>query len=94
MFAGQHSQLHTPAGIEGLKIYQIECAWLSFQFSLPGYDWAPSSKKEVPWIGISCISQVQLPWGRLPGNGHVLPEIGTAIFKSVVVSIIHTSKEV
>ena len=42
--------------------------------TLPGYDCASSSKKEVPWIGISCISQVQLPWGRLPGNGQVFPE--------------------
>ena len=49
---------------------------------LPRNDLASSSKKEVVWIGMSCISQVQLPCGRLPGNGQVLPEIGTAIFKS------------
>ena len=51
----------------------------------PGYDWASSSKKEVPWIGISCISQVQLPWDRLPGNGHVLPEMLPLISNSFCV---------
>ena len=30
--------------------------------------------KEVPCMGISCISQVQLPWGKPPGSGHVLPD--------------------
>ena len=43
--------------------------------SSPGYDWASSSKKEMPWMGISCISQVQEPWGKLPGKGQVFPEI-------------------
>ena len=40
----------------------------------PGYDCASLSKKEVPWIGISCISQDQLPRGKLPGSGQVFPE--------------------
>ena len=43
-------------------------------FMIPGYDCASSSKKEVPWIGISCISQLQLPWGKMPGKGQVFPE--------------------
>ena len=47
---------------------------------LPGYDCASSSRNEVPWMGISCISHVQLPWGRLPGNGHVFPEIKVLIY--------------
>ena len=55
----------------------------------PRYDWASSSKKEVVWMGMSCISQVQLPCGRLPGNGQVLPEIGGAIFRSILNIIIH-----
>ena len=50
-------------------------------FSSPGYDCASSSKKEVPWMGISCISQVQVPWGSLPGNGHLWPAILAAILK-------------
>ena len=33
-------------------------------------------------MGMSCISQVQLPCGRLPGNGQVLPGIGGAVLKS------------
>ena len=41
---------------------------------LPWYDCASSSRNEVPWMGISCVSQVQFPWGRLPGNGQVFPE--------------------
>ena len=28
-------------------------------------------------MGISCISQVQLPWGKLPGRGQVLPDMAT-----------------
>ena len=32
-------------------------------------------------MGISCISQVQLPWGSLPGNGHLWPAISAAILK-------------
>ena len=51
--------------------------------ALPGYDWASSSRKEVPRIGISCISQVQLPWGRLPGSGQVFPE--HKVYKSILV---------
>ena len=54
---------------------------LSPHFLLPVYDCASSSKKEVPSMGISCISQVQEPWGSLPGNGHLWPEILGAIFK-------------
>ena len=34
-------------------------------------------------MGISCISQVQEPWGSLPGNGHLWPENLAAIFKSI-----------
>ena len=55
----------------------------------PWYDWASSSKKEVVWMGMSCISQVQLPCGRLPGNGQVLPEIGDALFKSIFDIVVH-----
>ena len=25
-------------------------------------------------MGISCTSQLQFPWGKLPGNGQVFPE--------------------
>ena len=46
----------------------------------------------MPRIGISCISHVQLPWGRLPGNGHVFPEILVFIYKSVVVKNSSTPK--
>ena len=40
----------------------------------------------MPRIGISCISQVQLPWGRLPGYGQVLPEIMVSSTNLSVVS--------
>ena len=50
-----------------LEVFQKYTSW-------PGYDCASSSKKEVPWIGISWVSQVQLPWGKLPGSGQVFPE--------------------
>ena len=41
---------------------------------LPGCNSASLSMNEARCIGISCISQVQLPWGRLPGIGQVFPE--------------------
>ena len=50
-----------------LEVFQKYTSW-------PGYDCASSSKKEVPWIGISWVSQLQLPWGKLPGSGQVFPE--------------------
>ena len=50
----------------------------------PRYDWAFSSRKEVVWMGMSCISQVQLPCGRLPGNGQVLPKIMSIVFKCIL----------
>ena len=88
MSVGQYNQAHTQAGIEGLEIDLIKSlsflsldsrlentkTFLLVTVSSPGYDSA-SSRNEVPRIGISCISQVQVPWGRLPGNGQVFPEI-------------------
>ena len=40
-------------------------------------------------MGMSCISQVQLPCGRLPGNGQVLPEFGSTVFECILNIVIH-----
>ena len=68
-----HNRDYNPSGTEELteKVKQISFE-RAFLYS-PGYVLESPSKKVASGMGISCIWQLQSPWGMLPGLGQEVP---------------------